>query len=234
MGATGYEAIERDSVVFMFADLRDFTSFTLQYGDEAAFRLVKRFYSVVRSRALGSGGTEWKREGDRILFTFAAADDAVVAALSVQDEVASYNQSNPDTPIQLGIGIDAGEPIAMEGDYIGTTVNRTARITTIAKRGQVLVTDSVCHLAQNITSVRFLDRGRHKLKGFGESQRLYEPVRCAESHQKAALGPSLYLTRLRPLGAIAGVLRKVLASRAAGGARRYLLRAGTISVPERW
>lgn len=197
----------KNYVVFMFADLRDFTSFTREHGDEAALRFVRRFFSLVRVRAVRCGGKEWKREGDQILFTFATAHDAVAAALSVQEGITSYNRVNPDTPIKAGIGLDAGEPVAAEGDYIGTTVNRTARITALAKPGQVLATEAICQFAHNAPSIRFRDLGLHKLKGFERPQRLYEPARIA-SDMRSALDfrrPERPLPYVRQFGIVTGI-----------------------------
>ena len=220
------QASTKNYVVFMFADLRDFTSFTRQHGDDAALRLVRRFFSLVRSRAVRCGGSEWKRDGDQILFTFSTVHDAVAAALSVQDGLTAYNQSNPETPLNVGIGLDAGEPISAEGDYIGITVNRTARVTGLAKAGQVFVTESICQFAHNIPSVGFRDRGLHKLKGFEQLQRLYEPIRITSDTQ-IALGfqrsnkPIPHLRQLGLLAAVASCLVLLASQFGLGHALRY-------------
>lgn len=168
--------LSKNYTVFLFADLRNFSAYTRRYGDEAAYHLVKRFFALVRTRVHKLGGVDWKTDGDQILITFPTAHQAVAAALSVMDGIANHNKRYPDASLSAGIGVDAGEPVQVAGEYIGSTVNRTARVTGLAKGGQVLVTESVRQLAQNIPGVEFTDCGRYELKGFG-SERLYQPLR---------------------------------------------------------
>ena len=69
--------------------------------------------------------------------------------------------------------MNAGEPIAEEGDLYGTAVNEAARITATAKGGEILVSDVVRQLAKG-KEFLFADRGEASLKGFDEPVRLYE------------------------------------------------------------
>jgi len=71
------------------------------------------------------------------------------------------------------IGLNAGEPVAEEGDLFGTAVIEAARIAAAAKGGEILVSNVVRELAKGKEFV-FLDRGEVTLKGFEEPVRLYE------------------------------------------------------------
>jgi adenylate cyclase len=71
------------------------------------------------------------------------------------------------------IGLNAGEPVAEEGDLFGTAVIEAARIAAAAKGGEILVSNVVRELAKGKEFV-FADRGDVTLKGFEEPVRLYE------------------------------------------------------------
>ncbi|MEK7217413.1 MAG: adenylate/guanylate cyclase domain-containing protein, partial [Chloroflexota bacterium] len=199
---TARARVAKNYTVFLFADLRDFSQYTRLHGDEAAYRLVQRFYALVRSKVTRAGGADWKTDGDQILFTFNSAHAAVLAALSVGEAIVAYNGKNPGSPIQAGIGLDAGEPVVAGGDFIGTAVNRAARITAVAKAGQILVTESIRQLAQNVPGVQFADGGVFRLKGFPEPERLYQPRRPGITLANA--GSSAFGRILRPGAAIQG------------------------------
>ena len=68
-------------------------------------------------------------EGDSFVVAFARASDAVAAALELQRA--------PLAPIRLRIGVHTGEmQLRDEGNYIGPTINRTARLRDLAHGGQ--------------------------------------------------------------------------------------------------
>ncbi len=56
---------------------------------------------------------------------------------------------------------------------VGTAVNESARITAVARGGEILASDDVSQLAKG-KDFFFSDRGETSLKGFDESVRLYE------------------------------------------------------------
>jgi predicted ATPase/class 3 adenylate cyclase/DNA-binding CsgD family transcriptional regulator len=71
-------------------------------------------------------------EGDSFVAAFARASDAVAAALELQRA--------PLAPIRLRIGVHTGEiQLRDEGNYIGPTINRTARLRDLGHGGQTLL-----------------------------------------------------------------------------------------------
>jgi class 3 adenylate cyclase len=68
-------------------------------------------------------------EGDSFVVAFARSSDAVACALELQRA--------PLAPIRLRIGVHTGEvQLRDEGNYIGPTINRAARIRDLAHGGQ--------------------------------------------------------------------------------------------------
>src|SRR4029077_19035504 len=71
-------------------------------------------------------------EGDSFVLAFARASDAVACALVLQRA--------PLAPIRLRIGVNTGEiQLRDEGNYIGPTINRTARLRDLAHGGQTVL-----------------------------------------------------------------------------------------------
>src|SRR5271157_1990303 len=71
-------------------------------------------------------------EGDSFVVAFGRASDAVACALGLQRA--------PLAPIRLRIGVHTGEvQLRDEGNYIGPTINRTARLRDLAHGGQTVL-----------------------------------------------------------------------------------------------
>ena len=71
-------------------------------------------------------------EGDSFVIAFARAADAVACALALQRA--------PLAPIKLRIGLHTGDVhLRDEGNYIGPTINRTARLRDLAHGGQTVL-----------------------------------------------------------------------------------------------
>jgi adenylate cyclase len=71
------------------------------------------------------------------------------------------------------VGLNAGEPIAEDGDLFGASVIAAARIAARASGGQVYVADVVRQLAAG-KGFLFSDTGEHDLKGLEDPVRLWE------------------------------------------------------------
>src|SRR6201996_9027454 len=71
-------------------------------------------------------------EGDSFVVAFARASEAAACALELQRA--------PLAPIRLRIGLHTGEvQLRDEGNYIGPTINRTARLRDLAHGGQTVL-----------------------------------------------------------------------------------------------
>src|ERR1700688_1945842 len=78
-------------------------------------------------------------EGDSFVAAFARASDAVAAAVGLQRA--------PLAPIRLCIGVHTGEiQLRDEGNYAGSTINRTARLRDLAHGGQTVLSASTSDL----------------------------------------------------------------------------------------
>ena len=159
---------------FLIADVRGYTRFTQSHGDEAGAALAARFAEVVREAVEGRGGTVVELRGDEALCVFSAPRAALRAAVDLQRRCAEEMYADPALPLAIGIGIDAGEAVPVAGGYRGGALNLAARLCSIAKRGEVLLSDGVVHLARRTDELNYLDRGRLSFKGFDEPVRVHQ------------------------------------------------------------
>jgi class 3 adenylate cyclase len=100
-------------------------------------------------------------EGDSFVVAFARASDAVACALGLQRA--------PLAPINLRIGVHTGEvQLRDEGNYIGPTINRTARLRDLAHGGQTVLSGTTEALVVDTLAADawLTDLGTHELRGF--------------------------------------------------------------------
>jgi WD40 repeat protein/class 3 adenylate cyclase len=151
--------------VFLIADVRGYTRFTQERGDEAAARLAARFADVSREGVEGAGGSVIELRGDEALAVFGSPRQALRAAVELQGRFVEESSAEPNLPLPVGIGLDAGEAVPVEGGYRGAPLNVAARLCAMAAPGEILATQEVVHLARRVDGVRFLDQGPSRLKG---------------------------------------------------------------------
>ncbi len=162
-------------VTVLFTDIAGSTAMTQSLGDAGAQQVVRAHNRVVREALSACAGKEIKHTGDGIMASFAKTSDGVDAAIQIQREVALHNQHNPNLPLHIKIGINAGEPIAEDNDLFGTTVQLSARIVDKAKADQIFVSEIVRGICAG-KQYKFINRGGFPMKGFGDDVILYEVV----------------------------------------------------------
>ncbi len=161
---------------FLIADVRGYTRYTEEHGDEGAAELAMRFAELARRGLTGRGGTLVELRGDEALAVFDSARDAIRAAVDLQRLFRAGTDDEPGLPLGVGIGIDAGEAVAVEGGYRGGALNLAARLCSRAAAGEILASETVVSLARRIEGIRLVGRGRERLKGLEEPAEIFEVV----------------------------------------------------------
>ncbi|MCV6962571.1 LuxR family transcriptional regulator [Mycobacterium intermedium] len=111
-------------------------------------------------------------EGDSFVIAFARASDAVACALDLQRA--------PLAPIRLRIGIHTGEVRLRDpkdrSNYIGPTINRTARLRELAHGGQTVVSGAteLMVVDQLPPDVSLVDLGTHPLRDLPRPERVVQ------------------------------------------------------------
>jgi DNA-binding SARP family transcriptional activator/class 3 adenylate cyclase len=193
---------------FLIADVRGYARFTLEQGDEAAARLAGTFAAIAREIISAHGGEVVELRGDEALAVFASARQALRAAVALQERCSQDTMADASLPLKVGIGLDAGEAVAVEGGYRGTALNLAARLCALAGPGEVLTSDGVVHLARKVEGLEYIKRGPVHLKGFAEPVRAVEVLPAAEGESPGRRAPaeqSAGTYRVRLLGPFAVV-----------------------------
>src|SRR5690349_14727024 len=108
-------------------------------------------------------------EGDSFVIAFARAADAVACALALQRA--------PVAPIKLRIGVHTGDiQMRDEGNYIGPTINRTARLRDLAHGGQTVLSGAAeAMVIDHLPDDAWLnDLGSHPLRDLPRPERVVQ------------------------------------------------------------
>jgi peptide/nickel transport system substrate-binding protein len=176
---------------FLIADVRGYTRYTQERGDEAAARLASAFADTVRLTAEELGGRLVELRGDEALLVFGSARQAIRTAVSLQQRFVERMRSDDSLPLRVGIGLDAGEAVPVGEGFRGGALNLAARLCSIAEPGEVLLTESLAHLSRRVDQLTYLDRGRRRFKGLEQPVRVFQvefPLEMPEVPRGAGCG----------------------------------------------
>ena len=160
-------------VTILFTDIEGSTALRRALADAPARDLMRAYERAMREAVTKHGGAEIKITGDGMMASFDSASRAVESAIEMQRAFAAQNEGNPDTPVRVRIGLNAGEPIPEGADLFGTAVDMAARVMAHGAGEEILVSNVVRELCAG-RGFLFGDRGEVALRGFEDPVRLYE------------------------------------------------------------
>ena len=152
--------------------MEDSTSLTQRLGDANAREVLRTQERIVGDALKAHGGSEVKTMGDGFMASFASPSRALECTIAIQRALAQHSESNPDIPIRVRFGLNAGEPVAEESELFGTAVQLAPRICKHAEPGEILAPIVVRELAAG-KGFLFSDRGDVVLRGFEDPARLF-------------------------------------------------------------
>ena len=166
----------KQPLAIQFSDLRGFTSFTAQRGDQEAYRVAQDFVGLVEEQVHQYGGRLLKTYGDGVMTSFEDARQALHSSAAVQRKICDlYSDTEDEEHISAGVGLTWGEAIRTEGDLFGHSVNLAKRLADVAKGGQIVASSTVLDQTGELETFDFRDLGEKDLKGIG-SEHLYEVI----------------------------------------------------------
>jgi class 3 adenylate cyclase len=127
-------------VTLVFTDLVGFSSWSLQAGDDATLKLLRRVARAVEPPLLDAGGHIVKRLGDGIMAVFDDPLVAVAAVLAAKKALKSVEVDGYQP--RMRVGIHTGRPQRLAADWLGVDVNVAARVMERATRGGVMVSSA--------------------------------------------------------------------------------------------
>ena len=191
---------------FLIADVRGYTRYSDERGDEAASALTRRFAEIVHDAVPTSGGEVVELRGDEALCVFGSARDATWAAVELQRRFRERVNGEPAFPLPVGIGMDAGEAVPTDGGYRGRALNVAARLCSLAGPGVILASETVALLAGRYDRARYAPRRPTRVKGVAEPVRFVEVVPGIDLPPPPLPAPARRVSRRRVVLAAAGAL----------------------------
>jgi hypothetical protein len=121
-------------------------------------------------------GFVFKTVGDAFCAAFPTASDALAAVTAAQRILQAEDWK--ETPIKVRMGLHTGTAEEHDGDYFGPTVNRVARIMSVAYGEQILLSTATAELVRDQIPRGLILRkmGEHRLKGLINPERLWQVV----------------------------------------------------------
>jgi len=134
-------------LAIVFADVVGSTQLYESLGDEAARETVQRCVDCMKDATTEYAGDVIKTMGDEVMSTFATADEAMSAASQMQQRISNGNFSGKDeVRVAIRIGCHFGHVVVEERDIFGAAVHTANRMTSQAKSGQIITTQSTVEL----------------------------------------------------------------------------------------
>ena len=130
--------------------------------------------------------------GDGLFAAFGSAVDAVHAAVTLHNELATYNRREGGRqPLLVRIAIHLGD-LLQEGQHLfGSGVNVASRVQLLAPPGGVYVTGEIYQQVRNHKGLSFRDLGERQLRNINEPVRIYDLLPSEEvGEAKGAEAPT--------------------------------------------
>jgi class 3 adenylate cyclase/tetratricopeptide (TPR) repeat protein len=232
---------ERKGVTVMFSDVSGFTAMSERLDPEDVHAIMDRAFEVILREVHRYEGTINQFLGDGVMALFGApiahedhAHRALSAALAIQQELkplADEVRGTHGVEFRMRMGINTGlvvvgaigKDLRMDYTAVGDTTNLAARLLSLARPGQIVVSRRTQHLREEFFT--FEDLGEFQVKGKTEPVRAYALI--GEIHGRTRLevskerGLTPLFGRERELGRLTEAYR-----RAAGGEGAIVLLAG--------
>src|SRR3981189_2418988 len=158
------------TVTLLLADVEGSTRLWETQPDEMTAAVASLDRTLARGGDAHHGGRPiGQGEGDSFVIAFGRASDAVACALELQRA--------PLDPIRLRIGLHTGEiQLRDEANYIGPTINRTARIRDLAHGGQTGLSNTTSDLVEDRlpADAWLTDLGTHAMRDLPRPERVVQ------------------------------------------------------------
>ncbi len=181
---------ENRHVAVLFVDIRGFTTMSESLAPEQVVEILNEYLSLTTKSIFDNDGTLDKFVGDATMAVFNAPFDlddyifkAVCAAWDMKQgaaAIAEKFEKRFGKSVAFGIGVNCGNAVVgnigcdfrMDYTAIGDTVNTAARLESNAKRGQILISDTVYEAVKDRVEVTPI--GEIPLKGKSQGVFVYQ------------------------------------------------------------
>ncbi|MBU0544068.1 MAG: HAMP domain-containing protein [Proteobacteria bacterium] len=177
----------------LFADIRNFTSYSETREPESIVENLNEYFSIVTSHILENGGYVDKFIGDAVMGVFCIpvpqtdhAERAVRAAIAIQKDLRERAGGKNELLSRIGIGINSGVLVSgnlgsdtkMEYTVIGDNVNIASRLASLAGQGEIIISSQTFELTRDLISQKPLPPQR--VKGKSEPIEIFQVLGMLE------------------------------------------------------
>jgi class 3 adenylate cyclase/pimeloyl-ACP methyl ester carboxylesterase len=160
--------VDRVLATILFTDIVGSAEKQWGLGDRGWKELVGRHHAIVRDGLDRWRGVENDTAGDGFYATFDGPARAVRCAQEIVERVR-------DLGIEIRAGVHTGECELIEGKAGGIAVTMGSRVSSLARRSEILVSQTVKDLTTG-SGLVFEDAGEHELKGVPDRWHLHRVV----------------------------------------------------------
>jgi predicted ATPase/class 3 adenylate cyclase len=174
VASTAAHTLPGGVVTFLFSDIEGSTLLLQRLGDEYA-DVLRTHHRLMRECFTAHDGVEVDTEGDAFFVAFSSPRNAVTAAAAAQRALHEHTWPHGET-LKVRMGLHTGDPLLLDGKYVGIDVHRAARICSSAHGGQVVLSARVLELVGGRLppGVTVRDLGDHRLKDLPNPEHLLQ------------------------------------------------------------
>ena len=174
----------------LFVDVCGFTSITEKVSPNTVVNLLNGLFDNIVKEILSQGGHVDKFMGDAVMGVFRGEyhlDEAIDAALSIKEKIGAMEAIQADDitfKAEISIGINSGEMVSgnigsaslrrLDYTVIGDEVNLAQRLQSVAKPGQIIVSEKIYQKAKE--SFSFEKIGDVSLKNKTKPVTIYQVI----------------------------------------------------------
>ena len=134
--------LPRKLAAIVYADVAGYSRLTGE-DEDATHKILSAYLDKISRTVEERHGQVMHYAGDAVLAQFDAVVNAMSAAVAIQKELKSRNESFPDErKVQFRIGVNLGDVIEDRGDIYGDGVNVAARLESLAEPGGICISES--------------------------------------------------------------------------------------------
>ncbi|MFL5735544.1 MAG: ATP-binding protein, partial [Chloroflexia bacterium] len=163
------------TVTFLYTDIEASTT-RWEHHAQVMKAAVERHDRILRSAIEANGGTVFRTEGDAFRAAFPTAPRALQAALDAQRALSAEPWPFELGPLCVRVALHTGEAEVRDGDYVGSSLNRVARLLSAAHGGQTLLSLTTQQLVRDALppGATLRDLGEHRLKDLIHPERIFQ------------------------------------------------------------
>jgi predicted ATPase/class 3 adenylate cyclase len=163
------------TVTVLFTDIEGSTQ-RWEHHPQIMKGAVERHDAIMREAIAANGGVVFRTEGDAFRAAFTTALPALSAAVQAQRALETEPWAPEIAPLRVRMALHVGAVEIRDGDYVGPSLNRVARLLSAAYGGQALLSLAAEQLVRDNLppGITLRDMGEHRLNDLIRPERIFQ------------------------------------------------------------